>query len=124
MTGAVVAAGSSPASPVKATCSRAVAIFERVRSAFAEQDNAYDSALVTLELAEVYASLGRIAEVKTMAHKLAPIFDTQGVHRAQLDELVQVVADPVDGDDRRSRVRHPSTGLTSSTTSEGRRGAH
>jgi transcriptional regulator with XRE-family HTH domain/tetratricopeptide (TPR) repeat protein len=59
----------------------AVAILERVRSAFAEQDNAYDAALVTLELAEVYASLGRTAEVKAMARKSAPIFEAQGVHR-------------------------------------------
>jgi tetratricopeptide (TPR) repeat protein/DNA-binding XRE family transcriptional regulator len=53
----------------------------RVRAAFIAQDNAYDTALVTLELAEVYATLGRTAEVKALARESAPVFEHQGVHR-------------------------------------------
>jgi hypothetical protein len=45
------------------------------------QGNAYDTALVTLELAEVYAALGRTAEVKALARESAPVFQDQGVHR-------------------------------------------
>jgi transcriptional regulator with XRE-family HTH domain len=53
----------------------------RVRAAFMAQHNAYDTALVTLELAEVYATLGRTAEVKALARESAPVFQDQGVHR-------------------------------------------
>jgi tetratricopeptide (TPR) repeat protein len=55
--------------------------FGRVRAAFMAQGNAYDTALVTLELAEVYATLGRTAEVKALARESAPVFQDQGVHR-------------------------------------------
>jgi hypothetical protein len=44
-------------------------------------ENAYDVALVTLELAEVHAALGRTAEVKALARHSAPLFAGQGVPR-------------------------------------------
>jgi tetratricopeptide (TPR) repeat protein len=59
----------------------ATATLARVRARFKAQDNAYDTALVTLELAQVYAALGRTAEVKALARESAPIFEAQGVHR-------------------------------------------
>jgi len=59
----------------------AIAALGRVRAAFMAQDNAYDAALATLELAEVHAALGRTAEVKALARDSAPIFHDQGVHR-------------------------------------------
>ncbi len=59
----------------------AILALGRVRAAFVALDNAYDVALVTLELAEVHAALGRIAEVKALAQESAPIFQAQGVHR-------------------------------------------
>ncbi|MBV8201759.1 MAG: hypothetical protein JOZ15_14145, partial [Acidobacteria bacterium] len=43
--------------------------------------NAYDAALATLELAEVYAALGRTADVKALARESMPVFHAQGVHR-------------------------------------------
>jgi hypothetical protein len=43
--------------------------------------NAYDAALVTLELAEIHAALGHTAEVKALARESAPVFQAQGVHR-------------------------------------------
>src|SRR5205807_1878643 len=59
----------------------AIGAFGRVRAAFMAQDNAYDAALVTLELAEVYAAKGRTAEVKALARESASVFQDQGVHR-------------------------------------------
>ena len=61
--------------------SDAIDAFSRVRAAFMAQGNAYDAALVTLELAEVYAAMGRTAEVKALARESAPVFQAQGVHR-------------------------------------------
>jgi transcriptional regulator with XRE-family HTH domain/tetratricopeptide (TPR) repeat protein len=59
----------------------ALALLERVRAAFEARENAYDAALVTLELAEVHAALGHTTEVKALARESAPIFHAQGVHR-------------------------------------------
>jgi transcriptional regulator with XRE-family HTH domain len=59
----------------------AIDVLGRVRAAFMAQDNAYDSALVTLELAEVFAAMGRTAEVRALAQASAPVFRAQGVHR-------------------------------------------
>jgi transcriptional regulator with XRE-family HTH domain len=59
----------------------ALAALERVRGRFVELEIAYDAALVTLELAEVHASLGHTAEVVALARESAPIFASQGVHR-------------------------------------------
>jgi tetratricopeptide (TPR) repeat protein len=59
----------------------AIVALGNVRTAFMARGIAYDAALVTLELAEVYATLGRTVEVKALARESAPIFRAQGVHR-------------------------------------------
>jgi hypothetical protein len=59
----------------------AVDALGRVRAAFMAQGNAYDTDLVTLELAEIHAALGHTSEVKALAQASAPIFRGQGVHR-------------------------------------------
>jgi transcriptional regulator with XRE-family HTH domain len=59
----------------------AISILKRVRAEFLALDNSYDAALVTLELAEVHATLGETAEVKALARESAPAFTAQGVHR-------------------------------------------
>jgi tetratricopeptide (TPR) repeat protein/transcriptional regulator with XRE-family HTH domain len=59
----------------------ALAGFEQVRSGFERQRIPYDAALVTLEMAELYATLGRTAEVKALVRRSAPIFQEQRVHR-------------------------------------------
>lgn len=59
----------------------AIVALGNVRTAFMARGIAYDAALVTLELAEVYANLGRTVEVKALARESAPIFRAQGVHR-------------------------------------------
>ena len=47
----------------------AIALFMRVRSQFLASENAHDAALVTLELAEVHATLGRTSDVKALARQ-------------------------------------------------------
>jgi tetratricopeptide (TPR) repeat protein len=59
----------------------AISLLQRVRGEFLAQGIAYDAALVTLELAEVQASLGHITEVKALARESAPVFSSQGGHR-------------------------------------------
>jgi hypothetical protein len=59
---------------------KAIAAFKRVREKFLALKNAYDVALVTVELAEVLAGLGRHAEVKTLARESAAVFRDQQVH--------------------------------------------
>jgi tetratricopeptide (TPR) repeat protein len=59
---------------------KAIAALAEVRAKFLALDNAYDTALVTLELAQVFASLGRTAEVKALARESAAVFEAQGVH--------------------------------------------
>ncbi len=59
----------------------AVAAFAHVRDELTELGIAYDAALVTVELAEAYATLGHTREVKALAQASAPTFHAQGVHR-------------------------------------------
>ncbi len=58
----------------------AIAVLERVRRKFVEDEIVYDGALVTLELAELHATLGHREEVKALARESAPIFTQQGIH--------------------------------------------
>ncbi len=57
----------------------ALAAFERVREELAELRIAYDTALVTMDLAALLAERGRTAEVKRLAEQAAWIFEDQGV---------------------------------------------
>jgi transcriptional regulator with XRE-family HTH domain len=61
--------------------------FLRVRGEFASREMAYDTALVSLELATLYVEVGCIAEVKTIARHLVPVFQAQEVHREALVAL-------------------------------------
>jgi tetratricopeptide (TPR) repeat protein len=69
------------------TRERAIEILAQVRSEFASRDLAYDSALASLELAVLYLMEGQTGDVKTLAREMAPIFQTQGVHREALAAL-------------------------------------
>jgi len=62
----------------------AIVLFSRARSEFAARDIPYDTALVTLELALVYAEQGRTAQVKALARQSGPVFEAQDVHREAL----------------------------------------
>jgi len=61
--------------------------FDSVRRAFALLGNAYDAALVSLDLAVLLLEAGEKAAVRTLAAEMAWIFDAQRVHREALAAL-------------------------------------
>ena len=65
----------------------AVASFEQVRREFTAQEIAWDAALVTLDLAELYLKGGRNREVRDLADEMMWIFSSQEVHREALAAL-------------------------------------
>jgi transcriptional regulator with XRE-family HTH domain len=73
----------------------ALAGFSRVRRGFERLHLTYDAALVTVELAEVHATLGRGAEARRLALEAIPLFDRQEVHpeaRRALEALERAAA--------------------------------
>ena len=62
------------------------ALFQ-VRTNFAERGIAYDAALATLEVAALQLERARTWDVKLLARQMAPIFQTQGLHREALAAL-------------------------------------
>lgn len=62
--------------------------FRLVRDGFLQEGNAYDAALVALELATMYAEQGRTGEVKALAEEMVPAFEAQDVHRETLAALI------------------------------------
>jgi len=65
----------------------AVALLEGVRDEFAALNIAYDTALVSLELAVLYLEEGRSGETKNLAVRLAWVFTAEGVEREALAAL-------------------------------------
>jgi transcriptional regulator with XRE-family HTH domain len=65
----------------------AIALLNQVRGDLASEDIVYDTALVSLELAKLFASEGRTAEVRTLARHMVPIFQSQQIHREALAAL-------------------------------------
>jgi tetratricopeptide (TPR) repeat protein/DNA-binding XRE family transcriptional regulator len=65
----------------------AISALAQVRAEFASRGITYDAALASLELAALYLEHGRATEVKALAKQMAPIFQTQGVHREALAAL-------------------------------------
>lgn len=63
-------------------------IFLELIEAFTEDRVAYDVALVSLELAALYARQGRTADVKRLAAEVLPIFQSCEVHREALAALI------------------------------------
>lgn len=51
------------------------------RRGFLEQEIVYDAALVSLDLAAVYAQQGRFEDQRRLAREMYPIFRARGVHR-------------------------------------------
>lgn len=54
---------------------------------FVEQEIAYDAALVSLDLAAVYADQKRTADLRRLAGEMLPIFRAQDIHREALAAL-------------------------------------
>jgi hypothetical protein len=62
-------------------------LFLAARDAFMAKGIGYDVALVSLELAALYAREERFAEVREVARVLMPVFEAQDVHREALAAL-------------------------------------
>jgi tetratricopeptide (TPR) repeat protein len=62
----------------------AEAFFAAARDGFLAEGIPYDTALVALELALLYAEQGRSAELKRLAAELVPVFASRQVHREAL----------------------------------------
>jgi tetratricopeptide (TPR) repeat protein len=68
--------------------SAAEAAFVKMRDGFLEQGIGYDAAIVSMDLALLYLRQGRMAELKTLAKEMLPIFRAQDVHREAVAALV------------------------------------
>ena len=64
-----------------------IGILLRVREEFHSRQMAYDTALVSLEIAVLYAGQGQTEQVKNLARHMAPIFRAHGIHREALAAL-------------------------------------
>ncbi len=62
----------------------AEALFVAARDGFLAEGIPYDTALVALELALLYAEQGRSAELKRLAAELVPVFASRQIHREAL----------------------------------------
>ena len=62
--------------------------FVDARQGFIDHAVGYDAALVSLELADLYARQGRTAEMKRLAIEMLPIFRSRDVHREALAALL------------------------------------
>jgi len=76
----------------------AEALFNEVRDGFLDLDSAYDVALVSLELAQLYAEQERYAEIQELASEMIPIFQSREIHRETL-AAVKLFADAVRGEE-------------------------
>jgi tetratricopeptide (TPR) repeat protein len=56
-------------------------LFTAAREGFLAEDIPYDTALVSLDLALIYAEQGRTAELKRLAEEMLPIFTSRQIHR-------------------------------------------
>lgn len=66
---------------------RAEELLLKARAGFQEQDAAYEVAIVSLELAGLYAEQGRASEMKKLAEEMVPIFSSRQIHREALAAL-------------------------------------
>ena len=66
---------------------RAESLFLTARQGFLAEGIPYDTALVSLELATLYARQGRTADLKRLAGEIVPIFASRQIHREALAAL-------------------------------------
>lgn len=67
---------------------RAEATLERVRRQFIEAGVGFDAALVSLDLAHVYARQGRCDDMRRLAEEMIPIFESRDMHREAVAALL------------------------------------
>lgn len=66
---------------------KAEALLESARAGFLEYDAAFEVALVSMELAGLYAEQGKTAEMKRLAEEMVSIFSSRQIHREALAAL-------------------------------------
>jgi tetratricopeptide (TPR) repeat protein len=66
----------------------AEAAFLAARDGFIDQGVGFDAALVSLDLASLFAQLGRTAEMRRIAEEMLPIFQSRDVHREAIAALI------------------------------------
>ena len=66
---------------------QAESLFLAARDGFVAEGIPYDTALVSLELATLYAEQGRTADLKRLAEEMIPIFSSLHIHREALAAL-------------------------------------
>jgi tetratricopeptide (TPR) repeat protein len=66
---------------------QAESLFLAARDGFIAEGIPYDTALVSLELATLYAEQGRTADLKRLATEMVPIFSSLHIHREALAAL-------------------------------------
>ena len=66
---------------------QAESLFLAAREGFISEGIPYDTALVSLELATLYAEQGRTADLKRLAEEMVPIFSSLNIHREALAAL-------------------------------------
>lgn len=62
--------------------------FQEARRGFVEEGIGYDAALVSLDLAAVYARSGDAARMRQLASEMLPIFQSRDVHREAIAALI------------------------------------
>ncbi len=67
---------------------RAESLFLKAREGFLAEGIPYDTALVSLELATLYAEQGRTADLQRLAEEIVPVFASRKIHREALAALV------------------------------------
>ncbi len=65
----------------------AESLFLAARQGFLAEGMSYDTALISLELATLYAEQGRTADLKVLAEEMLPIFSSLQIHREALAAL-------------------------------------
>lgn len=63
-------------------------LFRQVQSELVEQELGYDTALLSLDLAHVFARQGRTAELRRLADEMIPIFQSRDMHREAIAALI------------------------------------
>lgn len=66
---------------------RAESLFLKAREGFLAEGISYDTALISLELATLYAEQGRTADLKRLAEEIVPVFASRKIHREALAAL-------------------------------------
>lgn len=62
--------------------------FRQVRADLVEQELGFDAALLSLDLADIYARQGRTAELRRLAEEMIPIFQSRDMHREAIAALI------------------------------------